>query len=77
MRTRVVETLARWDAGAVRHYGRGRTYQVQACDWGTLERIAHHAIGCDARDLRDSELVEVRAMVAELVSARFVGAVAS
>lgn len=39
----------------------------------TAERIAHRAIGCDERDLRDSELQQVREIVRPILAAHCAG----
>jgi hypothetical protein len=39
----------------------------------TAERIAHRAIGCDERDLRDSELLAIRQMFKPILAAHSAG----
>jgi hypothetical protein len=43
--------------------GYGRSYMPRPDDVTALERIAMHAIGCTAADLRDAELTEITASV--------------
>lgn len=63
IRSRIAETLAGWRSAAT------TAWNPEAVDTLALERIGWHAIGCDSRDLRDSELHEISAMVARAIAA--------
>ena len=54
---RIQATIATW----------GPTYVGQWSDVQSLERVAAHAIGCTAYDLRDSELEEITSHVLRLL----------
>lgn len=44
-----------------------RDYRPTWADVPTFERLGWHAIGCDDRDLRQSELDEIRATACEVL----------
>ena len=46
--------------------GYGREWQAKWSDVPTLERVALGAIGCGPFDMREDEIEEVRAMVADI-----------
>ena len=48
---------------AVAAYAADSTQVIQSERFTTAERIAHHAIGCTARDLRDTELDAIAELV--------------
>jgi len=55
------ETIRSAQATQVSNWrGWGSNWKASYGDVPTLERIGYHAIGCDERDLRESELDEIR-----------------
>lgn len=55
---RVATTVSDWRS-------HGSQWTPSASDVTTLERIAHHAIGCTEADLREVELEEIRRAIVE------------
>jgi hypothetical protein len=62
-------------AAAVETFARQTPTMGTAERYTTAERIAHRAIGCDERDLRDSELLAVRQMFKPVLAAHNAGKV--
>jgi hypothetical protein len=51
---------------AVAHYAKRSAGVLASERFTTAERIAHHAIGCTAADLRDVEVDDIAALVRRL-----------
>ena len=62
-------------AAAVEEFARRTPTMGTGERYTTAERIAHRAIGCDERDLRDSELLAVRQMFKPILAKHSAGSV--